>query len=55
MKKVKVEDMKVTITFGENEVDKERFYSILSNIVKRLEKEEKEGKHNEKECSTYES
>lgn len=50
MKKVKIEDMKVTILFGENKVDKDRLCDIFIDIIKELEKEE--GAKDEKECST---
>lgn len=52
MKKFKVEDMKVTISYSENQVDKEHFYGILTNIIKRLELENKDVIKDEKKCST---
>lgn len=49
MKKVKIEDMKVTITYGKDRVDKDRLCDIFIDIIKELEKEE--GAKDEKECS----
>ena len=40
MKKVKIEDMKVTISYGKNKVDKDRLCDIFIDIIKELEKEE---------------
>ncbi|MGX8126645.1 hypothetical protein ACWTV9_10315 [Clostridioides difficile] len=55
MKKVKIEDMKVTISYSDKEVDKDHFHDIIVNIIKRLELEKKEGVTCEKECSTSKS
>ena len=52
MTRVKIEDMKVTISYSENKIDKDHFYGILTNIIKRLELENKEVSKGEKECST---
>lgn len=49
MKKVKIEDMKVTISYGKNKVDKDRLCDIFIDIIKELEKEE--GAEDETECS----
>ncbi|EGT2204551.1 hypothetical protein EQ882_17300 [Clostridioides difficile] len=49
MKKVKIEDMKVTITYGKDRVDKDRLCDIFIDIIKELEKEE--GAKDETECS----
>lgn len=53
MKKVKIEDMKVIISYSENMVDKDHFYGILTNIIKRLEIENKEVEKDEKKCNTF--
>ena len=50
MKKVKLEDMKVTISYSKNKVDKDRLCDIFIDIIKELEKEE--GGNSETECST---
>lgn len=55
MKKVKIEDMKVTISYSDKEVDKYHFHGIIVNIMKRVELEKKEGATHEKECSTSKS
>ena len=48
MKKVKIEDMKVSVSFGEASINSDIFYSILSKVIRRLEEGEKT---NEKKCS----
>lgn len=48
MKKVKIEDMRVTISYGQNKVDKDRLCDIFIDIIKELEKE---GAEYETECS----
>lgn len=53
MKRVKIEDMKVSISYGENKVDKDRLCNIFIDIIKELEKEE--GAKNETKCSATSS
>lgn len=48
LKKVKIEDMKVSVSFGEASINSDIFYSILSKVIRRLEEGEKT---NEKKCS----
>lgn len=48
MKKVKIEDMKVSVSFSGEDINSDTFYGILSNVIKRLEGGEKS---NEKKCS----
>lgn len=40
MKRLKVEDMKVTISYSENKVDKDRLCNIFIDIIKELEKKD---------------
>lgn len=51
----KIEDIEVSISYSENKVDKDHFYGILTNIIKRLELEDKGEGKDEKECSTSKS
>lgn len=43
MKKTRIEDMKVTISYSDKKVDKDHFHGVIVNIIKRLEQEKKEG------------
>lgn len=47
MKKLNIEDMKVTISYSDKKVDKDHFHSVVVNIIKRLNKEDIEKKSNE--------
>lgn len=40
MAKLKIEDMKVNITYGTNKVDKDRLCNIFIDIIKDLQKED---------------
>lgn len=40
MKKLNIENMKVNITYGTNEVDKDRLCNIFIDIIKDLQKED---------------
>lgn len=52
MKKVKIEDMKVEIRYTNKKVDKDKLYDIFTNIIKRIEtQEKKEGEEYEEKNS----
>ncbi|HSQ88907.1 hypothetical protein [Romboutsia sp.] len=51
MKNIKLDDMPIKISYGKNKIDKDILYTIFTNIIKRIERNE--GVKNEKEnCST---
>ncbi len=52
MKKVKIEDMKVTISYSDKKVDKDRLCDIFIDIIKDLNRE---GEVNEAKCSSTKS
>lgn len=50
---MKIEDMKVEINYSKEIVDKDRLYDIFTNIIKRLEtQDKKEGVEHEKKDSS---
>ncbi|MGL4731713.1 MAG: hypothetical protein ACRCW0_09020 [Clostridium sp.] len=48
MQKIKIDDMKVSVSFSGEHINNDTFYGILTNVIKRLENEEKT---DEKKCS----
>ncbi|CEN26828.1 hypothetical protein [Paraclostridium sordellii] len=57
MKKKKIEDMPIRITYSNKTIDKEKLYSIFCDIIDReMNKENnEEGEENEKKCVLNES
>jgi hypothetical protein len=50
----KLEELKVTISYSENNIDKEHFHAILLNILKKAELKKKDVNGDETECSIVE-
>lgn len=57
LKKKKIEDMPIRITYSNKTIDKEKLYSIFCDIIDReMNKENnEEGEENEKKCVLNES
>ncbi|MFL8134468.1 hypothetical protein Q3258_16835 [Clostridioides difficile] len=58
MKKVKIEDMNVRVTYSSNKINKDNLYRIFYAIIDREMKKDKtieEGEKVEKECLSNES